>query len=164
MVFGAVLVVVLLFVAILYIVRQILSFRHLRGTEEMPHEEHAYLSRRTRRRLFTSMLLLLLGGMLLVDLLFLEVPAQQIAEQQDRLQQEGDAPPLNEEQRSFARVYGWFFVLFLVVLMVVVFMAALDYWATRRYGLRQHRKIVDDRRAMIERELSRLRQQRNGHT
>jgi hypothetical protein len=52
----------------------------------------------------------------------------------------------------------------LLVLMIVVFMAALDYWATRRYGLRQHRKIIDDRRAMIEREISRLRQQRNGHS
>lgn len=162
--FGAVLVVVLLFVAVLYVVRQILALRRLRQTEEMPLEEHAYLQSRARRRLFTSLLLFVLGGMLLVDLLFLEVPAQQLADQRDRSQQEGEPPPLNEEQRSFARLYGWFFVLFLLVLMVVVFLAAMDYWATRRYALRQHRKIIDDRRAMIERELLRLRQQRNGES
>ena len=47
--------------------------------------------------------------------------------------------------------------------MAVIFLAALDFWATRRYGLHQHRKIIADRRAMIEREVSRLRQERNGH-
>jgi flagellar biosynthesis/type III secretory pathway M-ring protein FliF/YscJ len=163
-IFGAVLVLVLLFVAILYIVRQIIALRRLRAAEEMPLEEHAYLYSRARRRLITSLLMFLLGGMLVVDLLFLEVPAQQLADHQhERMQREGDVPPLDEEQRSFARVYGWFFIFFLIVLMVVVFMAALDYWATRRYGLRQHRKIMDDRRAMIEREISRLRRERNGH-
>jgi hypothetical protein len=163
--FGAVLVAVLLFVAIFYTVRQVIALRRLRAAEEMPLEEHAYLHSRARRRLVTSLLMFLLGGMLVIDLLFLEVPAQQLADhQRERIQQVGDVPPLNEEQLSFARVYGWFFVLFLLLLMIVVFMAALDYWATRRYGLRQHRKIIDDRRAMIEREISRLRQQRNGHS
>ncbi len=163
--FGAVLVVALLFVAVFYTVRQILSLRRLREAEEMQLEERAYLHSRARRRLVTSLLMFLLGGMLLVDLLFLEVPAQQLADhQRERIEQEGDAPPLNAEQRSFARVYGWFFISFLLVLMIVVFMAALDYWATRRYGLRQHRKIIDDRRAMLEREISRLRQERNGHS
>lgn len=163
-IFGAILVMVLLFVAVLYIVRQVLALRRLRTTEEMALEERLYLHGRARRRLVTSLLLLLLGGMLSVDLLFLEVPAQQLADQRAKLQQQSDSPPFNEEQRSFARVYGWFFVLFLLVLMIVVFLAGLDYWATRRYGLRQHRKLLDDRRAMIEREVSRLRQERNGHS
>ncbi len=163
-IFGAVLVLVLLFVAVLYIVRQVLALRRLRATEEMALEERAYLYGRARRRLVTSLLLFLLGGMLLVDLVFLEVPAHQLADQREKMGQQGDSTPLNDEQRSFARVYGWFFVLFLLVLMIVVFLAALDFWATRQYGLRQHRKIIDDRRAMIEREVSRLRQERNGHS
>ncbi len=100
-IFGAVLVLVLLFVAILYIVRQIIALRRLRAAEEMPLEEHAYLYSRARRRLVTSLLMFLLGGMLVVDLLFLEVPAQQLADhQQERMQREGDVPPLDEEQRS----------------------------------------------------------------
>jgi hypothetical protein len=161
--FGAVLVLVLLFLAILYGVRQIVALRRLRAAEEMPLEERDYLRRRAWRRLLSSLLLLLLGAMLTVDLLFLEVPAQELADQREQLRQQGDTSPLNAEQRLFARRYGSFFVLFLLVLMVVVFLAALDYWATRRYGLGQHRKLLADRRAMIERELTRLRQQRNGH-
>jgi sterol desaturase/sphingolipid hydroxylase (fatty acid hydroxylase superfamily) len=160
--FGAVLVLVLLFVAVLYTVRQVVALRRLRAAEEMALEERAYLHGRAWRRLVTSLLLFLLGIMLAGALLYLETPAQQLAEEQAAKQQQGDTTPLAPEQRKFARLYAWFWIFFLLILMVVVFLAALDYWATRCYGIRQHRKIIDDRRAMIEREVSRLRQERNG--
>jgi cell division protein FtsB len=162
--FGAVLVLVLLLVAILYTVRQIRVLRRLRAAEEMPQEERGYLASRARRRLLMSALLFVLGAMLAVDLIYLEVPAQQLAGERERLKQQSETPPLDAEQRLFARVYGGFFIFFLLVLMIVVLLAALDYWATRRYGLHQHRKLSADRRAMIEREIARLRQERNGHT
>jgi hypothetical protein len=53
-------------------------------------------------------------------------------------------------------------VALLVVLLAVVVLAALDLLAIRRWGLRQFRKLQADRRAMIERQASRLRQGRNG--
>jgi hypothetical protein len=161
-IFGVVLVLVLLSVASLYIVRQILALRRLRSTEEMALEERAYLHGRARRRLVTSLLLLLLGLMLAGALISLEAPAHRLAQEQAAKEREGDTTPLAPEKRKFAQFYGWFWILFLLILMAVVFLAALDYWATRRYGIRQHRKIIDDRRAMIEREVSRLRQERNG--
>ena len=163
-IFGVVLVLVLLFVAVLYIVRQILTLRRLRAAEEMALEERAYLHGRARRRLVTSLLLLVLGVMLAGALIYLEAPAQQLADHRDAMRQHGDDAPFNEEQRLFARSYLLFWILFLLILMAVIFLAALDYWATQRYGLRQHRKLIDDRRAMIEREVSRLRQERNGHS
>jgi len=162
-IFGAVLVLVLLSVAILYGVRQMIALRRLPSAEAMPLEERNYLRSRARRRLVTSLLMFLLGIMLAVDLVYLEVPAQELADKREELQQQGDSTPLSAEQRWFARVYGSFFVFFLLVLMVVVLLAALDYWATRRYGLHQHRKLSADRRNMIEREISRLRQERNGY-
>lgn len=163
-IFGVILVLVLLFVAVLYIVRQIVALRWLRAAEEMALEERAYLHGRARRRLVTSLLLFVLGVMLAGALIYLEAPAQQLADNRDAMRQQGDATPLDEEQRLFARSYLIFWILFLLILMTVIFLAALDYWATRRYALRQHRKIIDDRRAMIEREVSRLRQERNGHS
>lgn len=162
--FGAILVLILLCISLLYGVRQIAVLRRLRRAEEMALEEASHLRAQARRRLLTSALLLLLGLMLAGDLVYLEVPAQQLADQRAEQDQQGDSSPLSGEQRQFARFYGGFFVLFLLVLMVVVFLAALDFWATRRYGLRQHRKLMADRRAMIEREVSRLRQERNGHS
>lgn len=162
-IFGVALVLVLLSVAILYIVRQIVALRRLSATEEMSLEERAYLHGRARRRLVTSLLLFLLGLMLAGALVYLEAPAQRLAEEQTVKERQGDTTPLAPEKREFAQFYAWFWILFLLILMAVVFLAALDYWATRRYGIHQHRKIIDDRRAMIEREVSRLRQERNGH-
>ncbi len=162
-IFGAVLVLVLLFTASLYTVRQIIVLRRLHAAEVMPLDERAYLRGRAYRRLVTSLLLFLLGILLAGALIYLEAPAHQLAEDRAAMRQQDDAAPLDPQQRWFARLYLSFWILFLLVLMVVIFLAAFDYWATRRYGLRQHRKIIDDRRAMIEREVSRLRQERNGH-
>ncbi len=162
-VFGAVLVMVLLFIALLYGVRQLVFLRRMRLPEEMPPGEWDHQHRQARRRVVMSALLLLLGIMLAGDLLFLEVPAQQLADQREAADRQGDAPPLSDADRNFARLYASFFILFLLVLMVVVLFAALDFWATRRYGIRQHRKLNADRRDMIEREIARLRQERNGH-
>lgn len=163
-IFGIVLVFVLLFVSVLYIVRQIVALRRLRAAEEMALEERAYLHGRARRRLVTSLMLLVLGVMLAGALIYLEAPAQQLAEKQEVLRQQGEDTQLNEEQRLFARSYLLFWIAFLLILMTVIFLAAVDYWATRRFGIRQRRKLIDDRRAMIEREVSRLRQERNGHS
>ncbi|HEY7329562.1 MAG TPA: hypothetical protein VH592_18130 [Gemmataceae bacterium] len=162
LIFGVVLVLVLFFVAILYIVRQIQTLRRLRATEEMALEERAYLHGRARRRMVTSLLLFLLGVMLAGGLIYLEPPAQQLDDIRDAMRQQGDISPLSDDERMFARVYLVFWILFLLILMAVIFLAAWDYWATRTFALRQHRKIIDDRRAMIEREVSRLRRERNG--
>jgi ABC-type uncharacterized transport system fused permease/ATPase subunit len=163
-IFGVVLVLVLLCTSILYIVRQIVALRRLRAAEEMALEERAYLHSRARRRIITSVLLLLLGIMLAGALVYLEAPAQRLADKQAAKEQQGDTTPLDAEQKFFARFYATFWILFLLVLMAVIFLAALDYWATQRFGFRQHRKIIEDRRAMIEREIARLRQERNGHS
>jgi ABC-type Fe3+ transport system permease subunit len=162
-IFGAVLVLVLLVVAVLYGVRQVLTLRRLRGAEEMPSEERDHLHQRAWRRLLMSLLLLLLGGMLTAALVYLEAPAQRLADQREAQEQQGDFSPLSPEQRPFARFYLSFWLVFLLILMAVVLLAALDLWSIRRYGLRQHRKLIADRRAMIEREVARLRQERNGH-
>ncbi|MGH7169164.1 MAG: hypothetical protein ACRELG_02660, partial [Gemmataceae bacterium] len=162
-IFGAVLVLVLLCTSILYITRQIVALRRLRAAEEMALEERAYLHSRARRRIVSSILLLLLGVMLAGALVYLETPAQQRADEEMAKKQQGDTTPPTPEKQGFDQFYLWFWFLFLLVLMVVIFLVALDYWATRRYGLRQYRKIAADRRAMIEREVSRLRQERNGH-
>jgi hypothetical protein len=163
--FGTILILVLLFVAILYSVRQFQTLGRLRAAEEMPLEERDYLRSRAWRRLLCSLLMLVLAVMLTGALVYLENPAYQLVELRAALErEEGTLPPLSDEWKLFARSYTVFWIVFLLVLMTVVFLAALDFWATRRYGLRQHRKIIADRRAMIEREVARLRQQRNGHS
>ena len=62
------------------------------------------------------------------------------------------------------RVWVGQWIAVLLVMLVVLVLAALDLWATRRFAFRQYRKINDDRRAMIRRQVNRMREQKNGET
>ncbi len=158
--FGAVLVVVLVGLAVYYGRLQLLELRRLRLLQDiLPDEEARYERRKSYRRLITSALLLVLGVLLIV-LLTYERPAQQIVEVRKMLADPDT--PFTEEQREFLRPWLWTWLSFLVVLMAVIVLAGLDLMSTRLFAIRQFRKLQADRRAMIERETQRMRQQRNG--
>jgi hypothetical protein len=65
-------------------------------------------------------------------------------------------PDQQQAQRFFA--YYWIAVLGLLFALVVV--AAVEMSAIRRYAARHFRQIRDDRRAMLEEELAKLRRGR----
>lgn len=160
-IFGAFLIGALLFLAVFYAWRQLCLLRRLRGAQDLPGEEQRYYRRQAIRRLVSSGLLLLLAGLLAFILVYVEPRAQQLVNQIDA------APPGEPHQptphdRSLAHVYGGYLIAFLLVLLAVVLLAGYDLWTTRRYGLRQYRKIQEDRRLMIQRQLTRLREEGNG--
>jgi hypothetical protein len=161
-VFGGLLVVVMGGVSSYYIRSQLQALRGLRANMDLAPEERRHLIHQAWRRLINSGLLMLLGLLLLGALVVLEAPAQNLADERAAVENQPNPPELTPEQRQFSRIYGWFWIVFMLVLMVIVFIAALDLWATRRYGLRQHRQLQADRRAMIEEEVLRIRQARNG--
>jgi ABC-type Fe3+ transport system permease subunit len=159
-IFGGVLVVVLVALSVYFGRLQILELRKLRqNADVLPNEEIRYERRKAYRRLVSSALLMVLA-VLLVVLLTYELPAQEIVEQRKAL---GDNLQLSEEQKEFVRTWGWTWMSFLVVLMAVIVLAGIDLMSTRLYAIRQFRKLHADRRAMIERQAQRMRQQRNGH-
>jgi hypothetical protein len=161
-VFGAVLVAVLLFLALFYGWRQVMALRRQRTDEDLSSEDAVYHRRRAWRRLVNSALMLILAGLLAGVLIGLENRAQQLAEERDALPKDQEIP-LTTEQRQFVNLYSALWIVFLLVLLAVVVLAAVDAWSTRSYALRQFRKLHADRRAMIERQVIRLRQERNGH-
>ncbi len=67
------------------------------------------------------------------------------------------------ENHQFMRVYAAVWIAFLVLLMALLFIAGYDIWATRRFSVREQRKILDARREMLQHEVGRLRRERNGH-
>lgn len=157
-IFGTILVLVLLGLGAFFGTEQ---FRHLRSLShlQLPDEELRYERNKTRRRLFSSALLMLIGVLLASSLIFHEPTAQQIADQREAFTAE-DAPPFTEEQRAFLRIWGGTWIVLLLTLMAVVLLAAVDLWATRRHGLRLYRKLREDRRAMVRRQVERLRRER----
>ena len=164
-IFGAVLIAALLFLALYYGWRQVVVLRRLRYNPDVPcGDERRYERRQAVGRLVNSVLLLVLAALLAGVMSYLEAPTRQLADERGAVIANGQEPPeLTPEQRRLVRVWGWWWVVFLLVLLAVLVLAALDLWAIRRYGLRQYRKLQADRRAMIERQAARLRQDRNGH-
>jgi hypothetical protein len=159
--FGSLLIVALLALSGYYGRQQVQTLRHLRGPVNLPAEEVRYERRRAYRRLLSCLLTLVLAVLLAVLLIGYEWPAHLLAEQRAGFDRD-NAPPFTDTETPFLRIWAWTWLSFLVVLMLVVFLAAFDLFSTRRYALRQYRKLQADRRAMIERQANRLRRERDG--
>jgi ABC-type Fe3+ transport system permease subunit len=161
-VFGALLVVLLLAVAGFYAWRQVLLLRRLRRREDLPSEEDSFLRRQAWRRLINSGLMVVLAGLLAFSLVHLEGRVGKVAQEREHFTKE-NAPAFTEQEKELLRAWGWLQVAILLVLLTVLFLAAVDLFSTRRYARRAFRKLQADRRAMIERQATRLREERNGH-
>jgi len=161
LIFGTLLVAGLLFLSLFYAWRQVRALHALGRTRILPEEETRYERRKAWRRLVSSALTLVLAALLAGVLVYLEGPAQRLANEREGLTAE-QAPAFTQDERSFLRWWGGAWVALLLVLMVVVLLAAFDLWATHRYASRERRKLQADRRAMIERQVNRMRVERNG--
>lgn len=67
-------------------------------------------------------------------------------------------------QRAFDLLYSSYWLVALLVVLGILSLAAVDFWAIRRFGLRHFRQIQADRRAMLEDQIARFRRQRNGRS
>jgi hypothetical protein len=159
-VFGSALAGGILALAVFIGWRQVVLLRKLRG-QSLPEDEMRWESRKAWRRLVSAGLLLVIAALLGSLVGFYEPEAQRLAD--ERAAVGSDGPPMTEEQKTFVRLWGGLVIALLLVLLALVALAGVDLWATRLYGLRQFRKLQADRRAMIERQAMRLRQDRNGH-
>lgn len=145
-------------VAVYFIRQQASTLRRLKSGAPATRDDKIYLRKQVNRRLVCSILMILLAGMLLGSL-FLDdwlrgPPLDQ--EQIDRL----EVGQLDKEKREIAgaKVVYWVAVLFL--LFVMLFLAILDLMATARFGLRQHRQLESERKAMLQDEVARWRNRR----
>jgi len=163
LIFGVLLVIVLLGMAGYYGWRQVQALRDMRrGGDNLPVEDRRYARNMAWRRLLGSVLMLLFAG-LLIGSFTLEEPAKELGEQGEAALANGEEFVPSQEQSDFRDFYVKYWIVALLVLLAIVTLAALDFFAIRRFGRRHYRQIQEDRRAMIEREVSRLRGQRNGY-
>jgi uncharacterized membrane protein YbhN (UPF0104 family) len=160
--FTVALIVVLLGLGGYYAWRQVKTLRGAAGADNLPPEDRRYLRYQAWRRLASCALMVVFAG-LLAGTFFLEDRAQQLAERTEAARQRGDEQPLPAEEKPFVRFYAGYWIAALLVLLGIVSLALYDVIAIRRFGRRQFRKLQDDRRAMIARQVARLRGERNGH-
>jgi hypothetical protein len=156
--FGVLLVAGLVGMSVFVGRRQFASLRRLRTLGVPLDDEGQYERRKARLRIASCALTLLMAVQITVLLATHERTYGHVARQRK-------ADPLAEisdEQRLLLRVWGGQWIAVMLVMLVVLVLAALDLWATRRFAFRQFRKISDDRRSMIQRQVNRMREQKNG--
>lgn len=164
LIFAVLIFLVLGAVGLYFARQQVQALRWLRTQTELPAEDRSYVRRQARLRLIGCVLLWTLGAQVAAAYVFgLEARARALGEQIEEQRQEGGNIVLNAEQKSFRTLYGLYWITALLVLLAIVFLAAYDIWAIRRYGQRHLRKIHEERRAMLEGQVLRFRSQRNGH-
>jgi hypothetical protein len=159
-IFGALLIFILLGVSCYFAWRQGRVLTSVQ-TEDMPGEDRAYLRRQAWLRLAGSGLMIVLA-ILLAASFFLEDAANELVHQGQMNREQGTLVPLDPEQQRFFDVYRVYWGFVLLVLLGIIGLAAADFFAIRRYGLRQYRQIQQERKAMIENELARIRSRKNG--
>jgi hypothetical protein len=145
--------------------KQVANLRRLGREKHLPSDDRRHFGRQARRRLVVSILLVVIANMIAGTYLSgMEQRANEIAERPKPEAVEGADPvqQLNPEDRQFARVWGVYWIVIITLLLVVVGLAMLDLLATRRYGMEQYRRIRDDHRVKLERDLALYKQQRGG--
>ena len=160
-VFGSLLVLALLALSGYFGWRQVLILRKLRRDPPLPADEARYEKRKAVGRLVSSALILVMALLFVTVLVLYEGPVQEMAEERAAFTAD-NAPPFTDQQKMLLWLWVGTWIALLLVLLAVMVLVGLDVMATRRYALTQFRKLQADRRAMIERQASRLRQQRNG--
>jgi hypothetical protein len=156
------LVAILIVLASYYGWRQLQALRRLQISGDTSQEEQHFVRHMAYRRLIASGLMILAAGLLL-GTYWLNPRALEISGKMKAAQEKPEEPGATGEEKQFMKFYISYWIVFLLVLLAILVFAGLDLFATRRFGITQHRKIQADRRAMIEGEAMRLRQDRNGH-
>jgi hypothetical protein len=159
-VFGGLLVVALVVLSLVVGWRQIITLRRLGASADTPDEERLYERRKAIRRIISSALTLVLAVLLGYLVASFDSTAGQAL--RERQQNADPAAGATDQQKYLIRLWGVPAIATLLVLLVVLVLAGLDLWATRRFARSQYSKIAGDRRAMIQRQVNRLRQERNG--
>jgi hypothetical protein len=143
--------------------RQLRALRATSAPDGPALDERRYLRAQAYRRLFCSFLMLVFAA-LLVGSPFLDHAYPTVREEVRQLKATNPEAPLTPEQEYYVRLFSVYWIVALLVLLLLLSLAALDFWATARFGLRQHRQLQADQHALLRQEVARHRRERNGNS
>jgi drug/metabolite transporter (DMT)-like permease len=143
-------------IAIVSLRYQLRTWRRLR-TESLASDDRRYLRGVCQRRTLNGVLLLILAGML--SGAYLSGGQQELNRIAGLKLQEppGERTPEDDE---FVKARAIYWIVVLVVLFAVIVIAVADYTATSLYARQQFRRIRNEQRTLLERDLAVYRQQK----
>jgi uncharacterized membrane protein SpoIIM required for sporulation len=143
--------------------QQLRALKRLRQAESIHPEERRYQRLHAGRVFVCCLLMLLVAGMvggwyvLGLDAKYDEL-RQQASTQADNPQQR-----LDPDQERWLTFFAFYWIVVILFALGMMYIGLMDYWAVRRFSLRQTRQLQADRRAMLERQIALMRTERNGH-
>jgi len=130
--------------------RQLVTLARVRSQPYMADEDRLYFRGQARRRMLASGLLVVIGVMIAFHYLSgMDARLNAIPE--------GDK---SDADKEFTRQVGYYWIAVILLLGVVVFVAVLDFIATRKYWMARYKEIKADHEAKLQRDLAVLRQQK----
>jgi hypothetical protein len=146
--------------------QQLQAIRRLKQTENLHPEDRRYHRLHAGRVFVCCVLMIMVAGMVGGwYVLGFEGSARDFGRQ--ATDQTADSNhTLDPDQKRSLTFFTVYWILAILLLLAMVYVAFMDLWAIRRFGLRHMRQIQADRRAMLERQIAQLRAERaesNGH-
>lgn len=142
-------------IAVVSLRYQVRNWRRLR-TEAMASDDRRYLRGLCQRRTVNAILLLTLAGMLSGAYFGGQDEVNRILQLRHQ-EPPGEPTP---EDREFIKWWAIYWMAVLALLFVVIAIAIADYAATSLYGRQQLRRIQNEQRTLLERDLAVYRQQK----
>ncbi|MBA4063307.1 MAG: hypothetical protein C0501_06265 [Isosphaera sp.] len=133
--------------------RQVRALRRVGAEPHLPDVDRRYLRGQGRRRLFAAGLLAAVGAM--IGYYYLSGMDARM----DAIGAKG-RENVTDDDKDFYRRVGVYWIAVILLVVLVVLVAILDFWATRVYGMALYREIQADHDAKLQRDLAVYRRQK----
>ena len=135
---------------------QLRGMKQLRSRAHVPSDEFAYLRSRHRRRLLAGVVMITAGALIAGAYLSgLEARANAVAEPDPNAERDADGKRvMTPDQRATVRAWGGYWMVVIGLAFVLLGIAVVDAWATRRYWLGVYRQLKDDHDVQLRRDLA----------
>ena len=136
-------------------VYQLRGLRRLAARTHVPSDEYRYLRGRYVRRLLIAAVLILTGVMIGGAYLSgMQARVDALGNPDPAAGPDAPKPVLGDADKRFAKLWGMYWVAVMVLPFVLVGLALMDSWATRRYWYAQFRQLKEDHQAKLRRDLA----------
>ncbi len=158
---GVVLVVAIVLMGTIFAWKQWRNLRNLKNRDDLPKEDHTYFRQRALRRFFCSVVMVIVAG-LLAGSYFLEAEYQKVTQEVKQRSEGTEKPAIEPEEKDFVRRFTAYWITALLFLLIFAVLAAIDIWATLKYGFQKHRHLQQTHRDQLQEAVQKFRKDRNG--